>query len=91
MKEIVKNIIKNAIEKAVKASDLPSDSFPDIEIEEPKIDTHGDFSTNIAMVSASVQKMAPRKIAEAILKNLFDPAGIIAKVKSNFLSLYLAW
>ncbi len=53
--------------------------FPDIEVEIPKIASHGDFSTNIAMVAASIQKMPPRNIAKTILKYIEDPGHILAK------------
>jgi arginyl-tRNA synthetase len=46
---------------------LPVDQIPDIQIEETKHQTHGDYSTNFAMVSASIQKMSPRKIAQSIV------------------------
>ncbi len=77
MKPIIKNIILNALEKAHKAELLPSSHFTEIIIEEPKAESHGDFSTNIAMTMASVQKMSPKKIAEAILSSIDDPDNII--------------
>ena len=54
---------KNAFEKGL----LPSDQVPDFEVEIPKHDGQGDFSTNFAMVSARIQKMAPAKIAGVIV------------------------
>ena len=41
--------------------------MPDMEIEVPKHEGQGDFSTNYAMVSAKLQKMAPRAIAQALV------------------------
>ncbi|MCK5204918.1 MAG: arginine--tRNA ligase, partial [Desulfobacterales bacterium] len=59
--------------------DLPSDDIVETEVDEPKAEAHGDFSTNIAMVMASVQKMPPRKIAEVITRHIEDPEGILEK------------
>jgi len=59
--------------------DLISDQFSPIDISEPKVNAHGDLSTNFAMVSAGTQKMAPKKIAEAILRHMIDPEKIIEK------------
>ena len=81
MKQKIINLIGNAANFAYEKGDLPSKAFPTIEIEVPKIESHGDFSTNIAMVTASVQKMPPRKIAESILKHLKDPDNILAKTE----------
>jgi len=81
MKQKLKNLILNAATRAYEKGDLPSKALPEIEVEVPKIESHGDFSTNIAMVTASVQKMPPRKIAEAILKHVTDPDNILAKTE----------
>ncbi len=92
MKNSIRSIVKKSLEAAHKNGDLPSDAFPDITIEEPKNETQGDFSSNIAMVMAKLQKMAPRKIAEAIEKNITDPDSIIEKTDiagPGFINFYL--
>ncbi|MBF0376582.1 MAG: arginine--tRNA ligase [Desulfamplus sp.] len=66
MKNVIKNIVINAAQLAFQKGLLQSDAIPDMEIEAPRHENHGDFSTNFAMISASIQKMAPRKIAEII-------------------------
>jgi len=81
MKQKIKNIVTNAAKAAHARGLLPSDKFPDLEVETPKIEIHGDFSTNLAMVSAKTQKMAPRKIAEAIIAHIKDPENIIEKTE----------
>jgi len=81
MKQQISTLIRNAATRAYEKGDLPSKAFAEIEVEVPKIESHGDFSTNIAMVTASVQKMSPRKIAELILKHLNDPDNILAKTE----------
>ena len=64
IKNNLKQIVREAAQRAHAEGHLPSDDFPDVEIEEPKNETHGDFSTNLAMIMDRVQKMAPRKVAE---------------------------
>ena len=97
MKLILKNKILEAARAAHKNGELPSSEIPEPEIEEPKARTHGDFSTNIAMVMASTQKMAPRKIAKAVIAHLDDADGIIARTEiagPGFLNFYMeksAW
>jgi arginyl-tRNA synthetase len=81
MKEKIKNIIAASVLLAHKNKELPSAEFPEIEVDVPKIVSHGDFSTNIAMVTASIQKMPPRSIAEIILKYIEDPSHILAKTE----------
>ena len=67
MKVTIKKIVLNAAQKAFENGALPSDQIPEMEIEEPRHQSHGDFSTNFAMVSAGIQKMPPRKIAESLV------------------------
>ncbi len=81
MKDKIIGIVKAAIVAAHEKGELGSSEFPPIEIEVPKNADHGDFSTNAAMVSARIQKMAPRKIAEAIKANVVDSDGIISGVE----------
>ena len=81
MKEKISQIIDSAINSAHKAGMLPNGDIPLIEINEPKLEGHGDFSTNVALVSANVQKMAPRQIAEAICSQLPVEPGMIERTE----------
>ena len=97
MKQIIIEIILDAAKTAHEKGVLPSSEIPKPQIEESKVQAHGDFSTNIAMVMAAIQKMPPRKIAEAVLEHLKDPDGIIAKTEvagPGFINFFLdksAW
>ncbi len=96
MKNLVKDIVQNAAQKAFDNDMLPSSQMPDMEIEAPKHDSQGDLSTNFAMVSAGIQKMAPRKIAKALIAAM-DPVDFIDKVEvagPGFINFFLrpsAW
>ncbi len=97
MKTTIRKQIVSALEKASEKGALNIATMPDIEVEVPKVEAHGDFSTNIAMILASSQKMPPRKIAETIIANLEDPEQIIVKTEiagPGFINLYMkasAW
>lgn len=60
--------LKEAAEKAREAGELQFDSLPPYNLEKPREKGHGDLATNLAMVLARPARMAPRKIAEVILK-----------------------
>lgn len=81
MKDRIKELVRESARKAYDKGELTSDQFPPVVVDEPKNGAHGDLFTNFAMVSASAQKMPPRKIAEAIIGNLADPEGIIARTE----------
>lgn len=81
MKKNIVDLITAAAQKAHASGALPSGDFPRVEIEAPKIETHGDFATNFAMLSAKIQKMAPRPIAQAVIDHLEDTRGILNRVE----------
>ena len=62
----LRQIILDALGRAVAEKALPMEPAPDFTIETPADPSHGDFATNVAMVSAKAFHMAPRKIAEAL-------------------------
>ncbi len=97
-------MVLDAALRAYAKGDLKSDQMPDMEIEEPKHQSQGDFSTNFAMVSASIQKTAPRKIAQSLVDqiNVSEPAetgperamgGLIEKIEiagPGFINFFLS-
>jgi arginyl-tRNA synthetase len=92
MKAIIKQIILDGAQKAFEQGLLKSDQFSEMEIEAPRHGAHGDFSTNFAMVSAGTQRMAPGKIAEAVIACM-DQGGIIEKTEiagPGFINFFLA-
>ncbi|WP_040196445.1 arginine--tRNA ligase [Candidatus Soleaferrea massiliensis] len=62
----LREIILNALSSAVAQGLLAAEPIPAFLIEIPADKSHGDFATNVAMVSAKAFHMAPRKIAEII-------------------------
>lgn len=57
---------------------LPAEPMPAFSVEIPSDRSHGDFASNIAMISAKPFRMAPRKIAEALLSKLdLDGTGLL--------------
>lgn len=81
MKNRIKTVIRHAVESAIQKSALPAGNIPEVETEEPKHEAHGDFSSNIAMISASVFKMAPRKIAEVIVAHIDDTDHLFKSIE----------
>ncbi len=81
MKQQIRQLVTISVQGAMQAEALAEQSLPKIEIDVPKNEIHGDFSTNIAMVMASTQKKAPRKIAEQIIEYLEDHDNLITKTE----------
>ncbi len=81
MKQQISELVIKSVRAAMQAGDLVEQSLPKVEIEVPKNGIHGDFSTNMAMVMASAQKNAPRKIAKQIVDHLEDHDHLITKTE----------
>ena len=100
MKHKIRKIVLDAAQKGFENGLLPSDHVPEMEIEEPRNPSHGDFSTNFAMVSAAIQKMPPRKIAESLVSSIEalgetsgETANLIEKVEiagPGFINFFLS-
>src|SRR4030042_755234 len=80
-KNQIREILIQALQQARNAGELNFQSLPAFEVESPKQAHHGDLAPNLAMILAKPAKMAPRKIAESIIKNLSAPAGMLQKVE----------
>ena len=81
MKNALKETIFAAARAAYEKGIFPSSDFCEVVLEEPKADSHGDLSTNMAMQMAKVQRMSPRKIAETLIGHIDDKKGIIARAE----------
>lgn len=64
------DVVKAAYDKAVAAGTLPQAELPPVAVEMPKDAANGDWASTFAMQCAKPLRMAPRKIAEAIVENL---------------------
>ncbi|MDK2801771.1 MAG: arginine--tRNA ligase [Oscillospiraceae bacterium] len=69
-KQSLKDIIYSSIGRCIQEGIFDKTEMPPFIIEEPTDKIRGDFSTNIAMVSAKTFKNSPIKIAEEIGKHL---------------------
>lgn len=70
MKEVLSDLIRKGLGDCFADGSLSSGHVPDIMIEKPANEEHGDFATNVAMVMAKPEKKAPRAIADALIKRL---------------------
>ncbi|HLN87877.1 MAG TPA: arginine--tRNA ligase, partial [Candidatus Limnocylindrales bacterium] len=79
MRSHLKALLAHAVEKTAEGEELNTTELPPLLIEPPKQREFGDLSSNVAMLWAKSAKKAPRVLAEAILKNIDDADGIIAR------------
>jgi arginyl-tRNA synthetase len=93
MKTMLEHMIRDALERAVAAGALrPFDIPTSIALENPKIEAHGDYSTNIAMTMAAGQKRPPREIAGVIVSHIEDSEGLLLKAEiagAGFINFFI--
>ncbi|MEB3330219.1 MAG: arginine--tRNA ligase [Candidatus Sericytochromatia bacterium] len=70
LKSLVADALHRALVAAIAAGDVPVEAPPMPGVEVPRDPAHGDYATNVAMVLARAARMAPLKIAEAIVTHL---------------------
>ena len=75
MKEYLYNIFENAASRLPYLKDIP------VIFDIPKIESHGDLSTNAAMLLTKQLRKNPRQIAEEIISNLDLDSNIISKTE----------
>lgn len=81
MRSHLRELLTRAIEKTARGGELNSSELPPLLLEPPKQREFGDLASNVAMVWAKTAKKPPRAIAEAILKNIDDPDGVLARTE----------
>ncbi|MDR1892483.1 MAG: arginine--tRNA ligase, partial [Oscillospiraceae bacterium] len=61
-----RELILSALGQAVAAGELPAEPIPDFSVEQSDGLSHGDWTSNAALVSAKAFRLSPRKIAEIL-------------------------
>lgn len=90
----IKKLIDNSIKALQKEKTLPDFDIPEINIEHPENEEFGDYSSNVAMVTAKLARMKPMDLAEKLkvkIENL-KPSDLLEKVevvKPGFVNLIL--
>lgn len=70
MKARLESLICDAFSAAASDAGWSAGAPPDFVVERPKDPTHGDYASNVAMLSARTLKNNPRKIAESLQAQL---------------------
>ena len=73
MKAQLRALIQQGIDALRAEGTLPAEAAtPEFVVERPKDRSHGDFSTNAAMLLAKAAKTNPRALAQALLSLFFS-------------------
>lgn len=91
MPETIEELVRQALAAAQAAGDLPEFEVADFGIERPADSGNGDWTSTVAMRSARLARMAPAKIAAAIVAHVpASPAVSRVEVAGpGFINFYL--
>ena len=97
VKAQIEEIVNTALEKALSSSQLKLGGRPEIYLEPPKSEEHGDIACPIALPLARQAKLPPREIANILIGNIdVKNEPLIEKIEiggPGFINFYLsnAW
>lgn len=91
LKDSLQQAIVHALEYAKNEGAINYEQVPEFVIEVPADKGHGDFAANIAMLLARQARMAPRKIAEIIVRHLTvaQPVEKVEVAGAGFINFFL--
>lgn len=94
MRETLNAIIAEVVTAAIADGRLAIESPPRVSVERPRDPSHGDWATNVALVSAKAAGIPPRALAEMLVENLRARlAGIAESIEiagPGFINIRLA-
>jgi arginyl-tRNA synthetase len=92
LRDNIAQLIADALRAAQAADDLPEFEPPPVDIDRPRSQEHGDYTSNIAMRSAKLARKAPLQIAEAIARHVptSEFVGRVAVAPPGFVNITLA-
>ena len=90
-REDLANLIGIAMNVAIASGELPLEKAPEVALERPRDDDHGDWACTVALRCAKQAHKNPREIAQAIVNNL-PAADFVEKIEiagPGFINFYL--
>jgi arginyl-tRNA synthetase len=78
MRDLLATLVRDAIAAGIDAGDIALAAVPEIALERPRDLSHGDWATNVALVSAKAAGATPRALAGAIAARITGHPDIAA-------------
>jgi arginyl-tRNA synthetase len=95
IRDDINQLIERAIKKAQKKGDLPKFDPPEVVLERPRDEGHGDYATPVCLSMARLARMAPIQIAEKVVARMehADYIGSAEFAHPGFININLsdAW
>ncbi|HEX2998840.1 MAG TPA: arginine--tRNA ligase, partial [Armatimonadota bacterium] len=93
VKQQVRDMLQSALLAAQSDGSLALPEIPEVTLEKPGSREHGDYFTNIAMLLAARERLAPGEVAARIIAHLPSMPEVVKRVEiagPGFINIYLA-
>src|SRR2546425_7553901 len=92
IRDELRQIILDATERAQASQQVPAVAVPDVVVERPSHQSHGDYATSLPLRMARAARMEPLGIASAIATHIALPDSVAAVqvAPPGFLNFHLA-
>ncbi|MGQ9553445.1 MAG: arginine--tRNA ligase [Anaerolineae bacterium] len=92
VREDIAEVIRTGFERAQRSGALPEFALPEVIVERPRQGGFGDYATAAAMQCARLARMAPMKIAQAVIAHLpqEDFFGRVEAAAPGFINITLS-
>jgi arginyl-tRNA synthetase len=92
VRELAAALVRDALAAAVEAGEVRLADVPEVRVERPRDPSHGDWATNVAMVSAKAANMNPRQLAETIAAQMsgHDDVSAVEVAGPGFINIRLS-
>jgi arginyl-tRNA synthetase len=78
VRELAATLVRDALAVAIDAGEIGLSGVPEVRVERPRDPAHGDWATNVALVSAKDAGMNPRQLAETIAARMLGHTDVAA-------------
>ncbi|MPZ13330.1 MAG: arginine--tRNA ligase [Chloroflexi bacterium] len=78
IREVVRQLIDDAVQRAQEDHALPPVAVPEVTVERPASEAHGDYASSLALKMARAARLSPMAIAGAIATHMAPPPSIAA-------------
>ncbi|MGB0833351.1 MAG: arginine--tRNA ligase [Psychrobium sp.] len=76
MKDNIQQLLEQTVEVLKQENILPADAAPRIQVDRTKDKSHGDFATNLALMTSKLAGKNPRELAQIICEKLPESAVV---------------
>ncbi len=81
MREKLRAIVSDCVKAFVKQQGIKYEDVSGFQLERPKVETHGDYSSNVALVMAGFLKQNPREIAQVLADEIKQNADFLSGIE----------